>query len=375
MELDEMKVMVKKRLLGITLLVTPMVLSGCQVFTKIEKVVKQEAKQEKKKEIEENSDIEYDTVSFDVTLSNEEIMLLHSPNDYSTLYKVGSVKSPFELDEVVKVTEQAKTEDAIYYKLAESVWVNKEDVTLADNSMAKVQSLLDADYDDPDIGVFVKSLTTEKEAGIHADEVFTAASTGKLPIIYYTQKMISDKKIDPEKTFKNDTSKINEMDLSYQQEGAGVLQDKPEGASYSVDQVLRWTIEYSDNQGTNFLGYYVGNEYDKEMRDTVSGVIGRTWKTPFEVTAKENGRLMEEIHKLGGRAIEYMKNTEYDDERIAKYLPVDVAHKIGDVEGYEHDIAVVYAKEPYVLSVMTKNDMGYEKIAKLSKEIYDLLGP
>ena len=371
-----MKVTVKEKFFGITTLFTLVTLSGCQAFPEIEKVVHREVKQEKKKEaLEDNSDIEYEKVSFEVKLSDEEIMLLHSPNDYSTLSKVGSVKSPFELDDVVEVTEQAKTEEAIYYKLAESVWVNKEAVTIADNSMAKVQSLLDEKYDDPDIGVFVKSLTTEKEAGIHANETFTAASTGKLPIIYYTQKMISEKKIDPEKKFKNDTSKINEMPLSYQQEGAGILQNKPEGASYSVDQVLRWTIEYSDNQGTNFLAYYVGNEYDKVMRDTVSGVIGRTWKTPFEVTAKENGRLMEEIHKLGGRAIEYMKNTEYDDERIAKYLPVDVAHKIGDVEGYEHDVAVVYAKEPYVLSIMTKNDTGYEKIATLSKDIYKLLGP
>lgn len=370
-----MKVLGKRKILSVILLFMLVILSGCQVFSKIENVVKQEGKQGKKKEVEENSDIEYDKVSFEVTLSNEESMLLHSPNDYSTLFKVGSVKSPFELDEVVKVIEQAKTEDAIYYKIAESVWVNKEDVTIADNSMAKVQSLLDDEYEDPDIGVFVKSLVTGKEAGIHANEMFTAASTGKLPIIYYTQKMISDEKIDPEKTFKNDTSKINEMDLSYQQEGAGILQDKPEGTSYSVDQVLRWTIEYSDNQGTNFLGYYVGNEYDKEMRDTISRVIGRTWKTPFEVTAKENGRLMEEIHKLGGRAIEYMKNTEYDDERIAKYLPVDVAHKIGDVDGYEHDVAIVYADDPYVLSIMTKNDTGYEKIATLSKDIYKLLGP
>ena len=69
----------------------------------------------------------------------------------------------------------------------------------------------------------------------------------------------------------------------------------------------------------------------------------------------------------------YLQNTVYDNQRIPKYLPVKVGHKIGDVYDYRHDVAIVYAKQPYVLSVMTSNYTSYETISLMSKEIYDIL--
>ncbi|MDF0480699.1 class A beta-lactamase-related serine hydrolase [Vagococcus sp. PNs007] len=60
-------------------------------------------------------------------------------------------------------------------------------------------------------------------------------------------------------------------------------------------------------------------------------------------------------------------------QRIPKYLPVKVGHKIGDLDDYRHDIAIIYAKESYILAVMTQNYITYEQISILSKEIYDIL--
>ena len=108
------------------------------------------------------------------------------------------------------------------------------------------------------------------------------------------------------------------------------------------------------------------------MRKEISIVLGRTWTTPFYVSAKDNALLMQAIYNEGGKLIMDLSNTNYDSQRIPKYLPVQVAHKIGDLEGIAHDAAIVFADQPYVIVVMTQY-VGYEKISQLSKQVYDLL--
>lgn len=265
-----------------------------------------------------------------------------------------------------------------YYSLYDNkgVWqgyLNANATSLTAEKMKKVQKLLDNKYRTPNMGIYVMSLVDGSTASVNGSQSFVAASTGKLPAMYYSQKMINDKRIDPNKKYKY-TDAINQMPYySYQRDGAGILQGKPYGTSYSIDTMMNWTAKYSDNQGANFLGYYAGRQYDAEMRRDISKIIGRTWVSPFNITAKENALLMEAIYKQNGKLINYMSNTQFDNQRIPKYLPVKVAHKIGDVNSYVHDVAIVYANEPYVLSVMTKNGISYETISKLSKEVYDIL--
>ena len=236
----------------------------------------------------------------------------------------------------------------------------------------EVQKLLDRKYRSGNYGIYVKSLKSGASAGVFQDTRYTAASTGKLPAIYYTQKRYNNKSLNPNTQFLY-TDAINQMNESYGRGGAGILQNKPFGGMYSIDTILNWTIYYSDNQGANFLGYYAANKYSREMKQEISQIIGRQWDSPFSITAKENGKLMEAIYKQGGNANKYLQNTSFDNQRIPKYLPVNVGHKIGDVFDYRHDVAIVYAKEPYILSVMTKNYQSYESISQLSLEIYNIL--
>lgn len=239
--------------------------------------------------------------------------------------------------------------------------------------MARVQQLLNRKYASPNFGIYVMSLQDGSVASMNGNKTFTAASTGKLPAMYYTQKMINEKKIDPNRPYLY-TDAINQMQMySYMRGGAGILQGKPFGTYYSLDTMLNWTAKYSDNQGANFLGYYGANQYEWKMRNEVSRVIGRQWISPFQVTAKENALLIAEMNKQGGQVMGYMQNTVFDNQRIPKYLPVKVAHKIGDVGSYVHDVAIVYTDRPYVLSVMTQNGQSYETISILSKEIYDIM--
>ena len=75
-----------------------------------------------------------------------------------------------------------------------------------------------------------------------------------------------------------------------------------------------------------------------------------------------------------------LKNQEWND-MIPLYLPenIKVAHKTGSITGVHHDAAIVYLPDgtTYILVLMSKNltdfDTGTDKLAKISKTIYDFM--
>ncbi|MFC6347936.1 serine hydrolase [Vagococcus carniphilus] len=252
-------------------------------------------------------------------------------------------------------------------------YLNEEATSMDAEKLARVQKMLNSKYSSPNFGIYVSSLADNSNASVNGNKIFTAASTGKLPAMYYTQKMINQKKLDPNRKYLY-TDAINQMPVySYMRGGAGILQGKPLGSYYSLDTMLNWTAKYSDNQGANFLGYYGANQYDARMRNEISSIIGRTWYSPFQISARENAMLISAMYRQGGQVMRYMQNTVFDNQRIARDLPVPVAHKIGDVGSYRHDVAVVYAGSPYVLSVMTQNGTSYDTISRISNDVYSIM--
>lgn len=236
---------------------------------------------------------------------------------------------------------------------------------------AEVQQFLNSWQHDGDMEVQVLSLTSNDSASFDADKLMVAASTGKLPALYYTQKRINEGTLKATDSFVYDNV-INQQAQSYQSDGAGSLQYDEFGGSYTIDDILKRTAKESDNQGANFLMYYACNNYDDTMRSVISSIIGRSWTDNSQISAKENALLMQAIYKQGGALVDYLHGTDFDGERIDKYLPVKVAHKIGDLDEYCHDVAIVYAEQPYVLAVMAANS-DYENIAQVSKSIYEIL--
>ena len=238
--------------------------------------------------------------------------------------------------------------------------------------MKTVQKMLSKDYNSKNYGIYILSPVDGSHAAINGNTKFHAASTGKLPALYYTQKRISDKKLEPNRKYTY-SDKINKMTNSYMRGGAGILQGKSYGNKYSLDTIMKWTAKYSDNQGANFLGYYGANQYDATMKKEIGRVMGRKWTSPFYVTAKDNALIMKAIYDQDAKLVDYLSDTVYDNQRIPKYLPVQVAHKIGDVDDLRHDVAIVYVGQPYVISILTKNNQSYEAISQLSKKVYNIL--
>lgn len=221
--------------------------------------------------------------------------------------------------------------------------------------------------------VYYIDIASGKIFGINENKIYYSSSTGKLPAILYTQKKLNEGLVDTGKTFEYQDF-VNDIPGAMIRGGTGILQKevKP-GDKIDVIKLLKYTCSYSDNLASNMLGYYVCDKNDGEFKNYTSNVIGRKINTfAKEFSAKETALLMRGIYNQGGQAISSLQKTSWDKVKIPKYIPVKVAHKIGINGAYNHDVAVVYANKPYIISIMT-NGCRDEFISQLSKKVYDQL--
>lgn len=226
------------------------------------------------------------------------------------------------------------------------------------------------------VGVYFIDLNSGKSFGINQDKVYYAASTGKLPEILYTQKKLNEGTISPNTKFPYHDY-VNNIPGAMIRGGTGILKNNiRDGQLVSVDALLKDSCSYSDNLAANMLGYYVCDKNDGAFKKYIGGILSRNIVIfSKEFSARDIAVLMKEIYSQNinsGQAISYMKNTSWDTVKIPKYLPVKTAHKIGINGAYNHDAAIVYSKDPYVISIMTNGESD-EFISQLSKRIYDKL--
>ena len=110
---------------------------------------------------------------------------------------------------------------------------------------------------------------------------------------------------------------------------------------------------------------YVDSELDK--------IAKKHWDVEKrEASAEMAGNVMEAVYQQNGSIIDALSSTKYDDQRIARDLPVKVAHKIGDAYDFRHDVAIVYTNSPYVIAIFTDHS-NYDTISNISKDIYEVL--
>ena len=90
------------------------------------------------------------------------------------------------------------------------------------------------------------------------------------------------------------------------------------------------------------------------------------------MSSKTAANLMEAIYNQDGGIISYLSSTAFDTTRISRDIDVQVAHKIGDAYDYKHDVAIVYADEPFILSIFT-NNASYDDISNIANDVYAIL--
>ena len=251
-------------------------------------------------------------------------------------------------------------------------WVSTDYISNDDNRIQKVQELLSANYRNEQFSIYVKQLSTGKEAGINEDQKMYAASVMKLPYLYYVQEKINqgDYQLDTKLKY---VSEVNDFPGSYKPEGSGSLPKTADNKEYTFRDLISKTAKESDNVAHNILGYYVTNKSDETFKKEMARISGEEWNVTDKLaSAKMAGQVMEAIYNQNAFVLESLSQTSFDNQRIAKDISAKVAHKIGDADEYKHDTAIVYSESPFIISIFTKNS-DYDTISKIAKDVYEVL--
>ncbi|MCX7745605.1 MAG: class A beta-lactamase-related serine hydrolase [Clostridia bacterium] len=221
-------------------------------------------------------------------------------------------------------------------------------------------------------GVYLIDLVDNNEFGINYLDTYNAASTTKIPLNLYLYQKVLEGAIQLK-----DTLTYKKEDF---EEGTGEIQYRSFGESYTIRELSKFSIVYSDNVATNMLFRIIGRDTLKRYMRDLGGVV---------VDEKENVSCPRDMalymklvytfykknDKLGPELMKNFENTVFND-RLPAQLPksIKVAHKTGDQVKAVHDIGIIFTGKPYVLAVMSKNveaEEGAKVIAEISKKVYD----
>lgn len=272
----------------------------------------------------------------------------------------------------VKITQLAETISGKYAYVEEKGWIDMKYLSDTDNRMDKVQEILTSKYNKADYSIYVKQLGSGKTAGINPDLEMYSASVAKLPILYYAQKQLNEGKYSLSSGLKYIPA-VNDYLGAYNTEGSGSISKKADNNHYSIQNLINHIAKESDNAATNILGYYITNQSDSTYQTTIEQIAGKKWDVEKRnASAKMAGNVMEAIYEQNGDIINALSQTNFDAQRISKNINVKVAHKIGDAYDFKHDVAIVYATSPFILSIFTNNS-DYDTISQIADDIYEVL--
>ena len=229
--------------------------------------------------------------------------------------------------------------------------------------------------------IYYKDLESGMTIEYLADKQYQAASVIKAPYIHYLMEF---EEIDPSE----------KLTLKVKQGGSKYIDDFAVGTQFTVEDLLQYTILHSDNSAYYLLSERYGF---KGFNSYAAGLgIQTIQSTPLQfpkprfgyLTARDAAIYFEDIYHFiesdtpnAQKLYTYLTSTTYQKQITAalgdKYA---VAHKYGEQgdQGY-HDAAIVYAPQPYVLTIFTtltpetQETLGYfQEIARLIDNIHIL---
>jgi beta-lactamase class A len=231
--------------------------------------------------------------------------------------------------------------------------------------------------------VYYKSLTT--------DQLFYNYS-GQMPAASLIKVFILAEAMDEVKAgnYKlEDEYKIKGSDIV---EGSPALQNKQAGTKISFGTLLEKMITVNDNTATNMLIDILGmdtiNEYiqAKGYEDTV--LSRKMMEVEAQKAGKENYTSVNDLVNIFERLYNNKcVSADYDkkmlqllkeqkaNNKIPALLPknIIIAHTDGDLPGVQNDCGIVYAKENYILAIMTDGSIDKSKTLKTINQISSII--
>ena len=229
-------------------------------------------------------------------------------------------------------------------------------------------------------GVYVYQLDGKNEYGIHQGEIFPAASLMKLPVmltLYQEAQLRQGSAGQASVDFLETKYKLTEKDKI---NGAGILQGKPVGSTYTYRQLAEFMGQYSDNTANNILVKVLGQE---KIQQTISK-LGMT-KTSFKnytTTPEDIGIFFRQLYQGGivnkenqDEILRFLTKTAFEDWIPAGLAnDIRVAHKIGKDTGTFSDAGIIFVQKPFILVIMSKNTKESEvkeTLPKITKAVWE----
>lgn len=218
-----------------------------------------------------------------------------------------------------------------------------------------------------------KDLTSGEVFQLNGKTSGRAASTIKLPLATYVMEQAAKGKI-------NLNKKLQYKSYHYFG-GTGIIQKKKVGTKFTIRQLVKYAMVYSDNIAFIMLKEYVGaNNFYKYMKS-----LGGQYAYPANgLTVTSANDLMIYANKLyqfsnkskyGQELVSYLKKTVYNTTIPRGIKGVSIAHKVGMIPAslIYNDVAIVFDKRPFVLAIMTRglsNSKAEKVIADLAAMVY-----
>lgn len=202
---------------------------------------------------------------------------------------------------------------------------------------------------------------------INGNKPMLAASTIKLPLTLYIMELAAKKKIN-----------LNQK-LVYKKHhyygGSGVIQYQKVGTAYTIRDLVKKAIIYSDNIAFIMLKERVGQanliKFMKSLGGQYAYPNGHNYMSAADLTLYAKKLYQFSLtNPLGKELIGYMKKTIYNTTIPRGIKGPAIAHKVGMIPMYlvYNDVAIVFDHHPFVLAIMTKN-ISYNKSQKVIADL------
>ncbi len=231
------------------------------------------------------------------------------------------------------------------------------------------------------ISVWYYDLSAHEYFGLNADEVHAAASTVKVLIAAFLYHLAATGQLSLDEPVA--LRAVDWMD------GSGILNGAPEGTRFTLRELAHIMLVHSDNTAANALMRTLGvRPMVRYYRSLGIRYGGPRLHTPQQVwqdnriAPEDLGIVLRNIWEAAQRSPEpwaelltFMQESR-SKSRIPGGLPphVPVANKTGSKGTSFHDAAIVLARRPYVLVVMTHGMTVREAsyyIAAVSREVWE----
>jgi len=228
--------------------------------------------------------------------------------------------------------------------------------------------------------VYLKDYDANGWMAVNENEKYEPGSLFKVPVMIAYLKMSEQNPGLLDEELKYDKAFNFDVNVAFKSRSIQV------GKSYKIRELIRYMIQYSDNNATNLLTKYLNNDVFEKIFEDFGIKKPDILVQKFNINCIEFSIFMRSLYNASYLSIdnsefaaELLSKSEFN-EGIKRVLPKDinVISKFGESGTNSnlqlHETAIVYLKNrPYLLTVMTKgkdNKSLLNLISEISKITY-----